>query len=192
MQSLYSALTIRAISAYEACVKTNSIIRLRADLAALALYTEDWQGAFNHCKGLARDCAEMGVWEPVAKFALEGALRSHKELRLHKDEEWVNIALAYVRVCIISGTSGDAPEQLSDTIEGLRGSDLHRTGEYSLSSRYRRRLIPTIVEEHKAFNLRMSGDPAATEEDTSLTAMTVTVQNLLPVVSAIFALAGFV
>jgi hypothetical protein len=36
-QALYTTLTKRAMAAYEACHKANSVIRLKADLAALAL-----------------------------------------------------------------------------------------------------------------------------------------------------------
>ena len=36
-RELYTSLTDKAILAYEACAKVNSIIRLRTDLAALAL-----------------------------------------------------------------------------------------------------------------------------------------------------------
>ena len=37
-RELYTTLTKKAILAYEACGKVNSIIRLKTDLAALALY----------------------------------------------------------------------------------------------------------------------------------------------------------
>lgn len=35
----------------------------------------------------------------MAKFALEGALRSHRELGLAQEDEWLFLALAYLRIC---------------------------------------------------------------------------------------------
>lgn len=129
LQNLYQILTKRAIAAYEACGKRNSIIRLRADLAGLALYIGDWTAAWGLCRGLARDCAEMGVWEPVARFALEGAIRAHRELGLSRDEEWGNVGLAYLRVCAISEVGEEEQRELQGVWEGLRELRVQQKGE---------------------------------------------------------------
>ncbi|KAL7418808.1 hypothetical protein Q5752_006492 [Cryptotrichosporon argae] len=119
-RALYLDLTRKAVTAYEACGKINSAIRLKADLAALALYTEEWQAAFDLSCALAKSCAELLIWDPVAKFALAGALTAHTELQLERDEQWANLALAYVRACALTNKA-DETALLPEVLAALRG-----------------------------------------------------------------------
>jgi hypothetical protein len=130
LHNLYLNLTQKTIAAYEACGKTNSIIRLRADLAGLALYTEDWSAGWDLCRGLARDCAELGVWEPVAKFSLDGALMAHERLGVERDEEWLHIALAYLRVRAVMRQDDDEEDgdRLDLAVEGIRHAKIDQSG----------------------------------------------------------------
>ncbi|OCF36173.1 hypothetical protein I316_02045 [Kwoniella heveanensis BCC8398] len=159
-RALYLGLTRKTVKAYEACGKVNSVIRLKADLAALALYTKDWASAYDLSRSLARDCAELLTWEPVSKFALEGALRAHRELHKEKDEDWDNLALAYLRVCAVTTTfprqssaddQGDETqnsiEELERVIEGLRDSETEQD-----------------IEGHKAFSIRLESTDSVLEK----------------------------
>ena len=59
------------------------------------------------------------MWEPVAVYALEGALRAHGKLDLDRREDWTNLALAYLRVCAVLG--GDAKsDDLMGILQGVR------------------------------------------------------------------------
>jgi hypothetical protein len=124
---LYSKLTTDALEAYSACGKGNSAIRLKADLAALALYLQEWGSAYDLYRSLVRDCAELHVWDRVASFALEGALQAHAELQKPYDDEWAALAVAYLRACASTGSSNTA--QLEETISALQKLDDSRTGE---------------------------------------------------------------
>jgi hypothetical protein len=74
-------------------------------------HVQDWQHAYDLCCASAKDCAEHLVWTPVAKFALEGAVRSHRALGLDKTrEEWVMLASAYMRICALSPKDQEMPE----------------------------------------------------------------------------------
>nr|XP_031863557.1 uncharacterized protein CI109_000809 [Kwoniella shandongensis]KAA5530629.1 hypothetical protein CI109_000809 [Kwoniella shandongensis] len=157
-RSLYLGLTKKAVQAYEACGKVNSVIRLKADLAAVALYAQDFASAYDLCRHLAKDCAELLTWDPVSKFALEGALRSHKELKKEREEDWENLALAYLRVCALVNEGG---EELQDVLDGLKIIETEQE-----------------VEGHKAFMIRMKGDTSIFEED--MTVVEVEVTNALP------------
>ncbi|KAK8845493.1 hypothetical protein IAR55_006206 [Kwoniella newhampshirensis] len=151
---LYLDLTNKAIQAYEACGKVNSVVRLKTDLAALALYSEDFQVAYDLCRALAKDCAELLTWDPVSKFALEGALRSHRELKKEKEEDWENLALAYLRVCALVYESGN---ELQAVVDGLKEIDTEQE-----------------VEGHKAFAIRCRGDLANFEDDRTVVEVEVT------------------
>lgn len=81
--------------------------------------------AYDLCRSLAKDCAEPLIWEPASKFALEGALRAHTHLALDKQEDWTNLALAYLRICAILP---DEHAELSDVLEGLESVPEGYTG----------------------------------------------------------------
>ncbi|WWD09044.1 hypothetical protein V865_007164 [Kwoniella europaea PYCC6329] len=171
-RSLYLGLTNKTIKAYQSCGKVNSVIRLKADLAALALYTEQWVEAYDLSRELAKDCAEILTWDPISKFALEGALKAHRELGREKDEDWENLALAYLRVCALVDTAslreegeenGDYAE-LGDAVIGLKESENEQE-----------------VEGHKAFMVRLISDEANNEEGDNQTSLKTEVTNLLPI-----------
>ncbi|WRT63733.1 uncharacterized protein IL334_000656 [Kwoniella shivajii] len=171
-RALYAGLTRKTIKAYEACGKVNSVTRLKADLAALALYTQSWSEAYDLSRRLAKDCAEFLTWDPISKFALEGALQAHRELNMGKDEDWENLGLAYLRACALvdkdkeqglEGVQIDF-EELKRTVEGLRESDTEQD-----------------VEEHKAFAIRIMSGQADHAEDGDQTSIEIGVNNVLPV-----------
>ena len=86
---------------------------------------KDWKAAYEICRDLARDCAELHIWEPASRFALAGALKSHERLHLEKSEDWTNIALAYLRICAILRDDDDN-EEMESVVKGLReGSRRH-------------------------------------------------------------------
>lgn len=64
----------------------------------------------------------------MARFALDGALRSHREIGLTKGTEWTFLALAYLRICAMV-SSGKATEASLDVGEILAdmGSPSKRT-----------------------------------------------------------------
>nr|XP_018266801.1 uncharacterized protein I303_00779 [Kwoniella dejecticola CBS 10117]OBR88959.1 hypothetical protein I303_00779 [Kwoniella dejecticola CBS 10117] len=170
-RSLYLGLTQKTIKAYESCGKVNSVIRLKADLAALALYTEDWVQAYDRSRELAKDCAELLTWDPVSKFALEAALQAHRELDREKDEDWENLALAYLRVSAIvhddePGHTGEEEQyaELREAVNGLKESENEQD-----------------VEGHKAFNVRLISDAVQHEDGGSLTSVQIEVVNSLPI-----------
>ncbi|ORY22633.1 hypothetical protein BCR39DRAFT_551248 [Naematelia encephala] len=147
-RTLYLNLTNKAIMAYEACGKINSVIRPKTDLVALALSSEDWPMAYDLSRALAKDCAELRIWEPVASFALFAALRSHGELQLSKDDEWVNLALAYLRAQAVVPDQPEGEEkshrvEIIQVVQGLRQVEVQHT-----------------VEDHQAFSVRIVGDRA--------------------------------
>jgi hypothetical protein len=85
-----------------------------ADLSHIS----NWREAYKLCCATAKECAQQSVWSPIAKFALEGAIRSHRELGLERAEEWTFIALAYLRVCALL-PEGQDPVELQAVIDGL-------------------------------------------------------------------------
>ncbi|WVQ93773.1 hypothetical protein IAU59_000851 [Kwoniella sp. CBS 9459] len=173
-RALYLGLTRKTVKAYEACGKVNSVIRLKADLAALALYTKDWASAYDLSRLLARDCAELLTWDPISKFALEGALQAHRELNKEKDEDWDHLALAYLRVCAVTTSSRHvvvdededgqrSREELENVIKGLRNSETEQD-----------------VEGHKALSIRLESTDSITEKDEQ-TSVRVEVTNFLSI-----------
>nr|XP_019048846.1 hypothetical protein I302_02625 [Kwoniella bestiolae CBS 10118]OCF27776.1 hypothetical protein I302_02625 [Kwoniella bestiolae CBS 10118] len=174
-RSLYLGLTKKTIKAYEACGKINSVIRLKADLAALALYTEQWVEAYDLSRELAKDCAEILTWDPISKFALEGALQAYRELGREKDEDWENLALAYMRVCALvdtptmeNGQDETSLAELKDAVLGLKQSENEQD-----------------VEGHKAFVLRLVSDQAQHKEGDDQTSIQVAIENVLPIPVAV-------
>ena len=64
----------------------------------------------------------------MAKYALEGALKAHHELREEMNDDWANLALAYIRTCAVY--KGDSvTEDLRRVLEGLGRCDLPISGE---------------------------------------------------------------
>lgn len=92
---------------------------------------EDWAGAYESCRSLAKDCAEQHVWEPAAKFALAGALKAHRHLQMDKQEDWINLALAYLRVCALASDREGQDVELGSVIDGLRASGDPYMGEWT-------------------------------------------------------------
>jgi len=125
---LYSKLTTDALEAYSACGKGNSAVRLKTDLAALALYLEEWTSAHDLYRQLVRNCTELHVWDRVTSYAIEGALRTWAHLQKPHDDEWAGLALAYLRSCAATGTT-DHKDQLASTITELRELEQSRQGE---------------------------------------------------------------
>ena len=82
-----------------------------------ARHVLDWETAYTLSCGLAKDCADLLSWELVAKFAIEGALRAHRQMQKKCDEGWLNLAVAYLRVCAI--VRNDNAEDLSEVIKAL-------------------------------------------------------------------------
>lgn len=126
---LFANLTEQALAAYEACGKVNSAVRLKTDLAALSMHSEDWTTAYDLFRSLSRDCAELRVWDRVAKYALEGALFAHTELQKPRDDDWANLALAYLRVCSVAGLTDNERAELQTALAGLRKLPQPRQGE---------------------------------------------------------------
>ncbi|RXK36754.1 hypothetical protein M231_05989 [Tremella mesenterica] len=161
-RNLYLTLTKKAIMAYEACGKVNSVIRLKADLAALALHTSEWTAAYDLCRDLAMNCAELLIWEKVARYSLDGALRAHRELKRDKDEEWVNLALAYLRVCAGANLTDDVSE-LGEVLQGLTEVSDERD-------------IPT----QKIFSVHLLAQQAKAEKGGDVSFLEVEVISMLP------------
>ncbi|WVR03511.1 hypothetical protein IAU60_000502 [Kwoniella sp. DSM 27419] len=168
-RALYLSLTRKTIKAYEACGKINSVVRLKADLAALALYGKDWSAAYDLSRALARDCAELLTWDPISKFALEGALQAHRHLDRERDEDWQNVALAYMRVCaVINNENGETFDkggvELPSVLRELGSSELEQ-----------------IVEGHRAFSVEFEDVEATWESGQSSMMIEVNVVNSLSV-----------
>jgi len=73
-------------------------------------HTKEWITAYDLCRDLAKECAALLTWDPIAKYALEGALRAHTELRKERSEDWMNLAVAYMRVCAVVEDEADHGE----------------------------------------------------------------------------------
>ncbi|TXT05006.1 hypothetical protein VHUM_03826 [Vanrija humicola] len=166
-KALYADLTRSALSAYEACGKLNSAIRLKVDLAALAEYSEDYQSAYTQFRLLARDCIELHVWDRVSKYAIQSALSAHTQLQLNRDEDWAQLALALLRVCAVTPESKTPSEdelaQLKSVIEGLKELPESRQ-----------------VLDNPVFHLRLLDSVATASSDVSVTQLAVQVNNGLP------------
>lgn len=103
-----------------------------ADPVLTVRHSEDWEAAYDMSRSLSRDCAELRVWDRVAKFALESALVSHTKLEKPRNGEWAYLALAYLSVCAVTGPDDDL-EQLETAIQGLRTLSQPRQGELRCS-----------------------------------------------------------
>jgi hypothetical protein len=75
---------------------------------------------------------------------LEGALHAHRNLKLAKDEEWANIAAAYLRVRASSkegvsaldwpaGSEVDEGSEIQLIMRGLKEVEVGHTGELAHS-----------------------------------------------------------
>lgn len=77
----------------------------------------------------------MFIWDPVAEFALSGALKAHNHLAAEQGEDYLNLALAYLRVqALHSGSKGEegSPEGESLTravLDTLRSGSTAQLGE---------------------------------------------------------------
>ena len=96
-------------------------------------HNEDWQTAYEQCRGLAKYCVEILIWDPIAEYALSGALSAHSHLALTKDEDWTNLALAYLRVTALLGSKGEELAEnkvkfVLEVLDGLRETDVSPTG----------------------------------------------------------------
>ena len=87
--------------------------------------------AYELCRRLGRDCADLEVWEPVAEYALSGALRSHRHLGMERGEDWINLALAFLRVCALVEAEQEVAkrqEELQLVLEEMLISQTETTG----------------------------------------------------------------
>lgn len=126
---------------------------------------EDYDSAYILCRNLAHDCMDLHVWDPVSKFALVGALKAHTEMQRPQDDEWAQMAVAYLDVCSGSLSAGTDIGQLEAVINSLR--DLTEA----------RQVKDTIV-----FKLRLLDNVArVSESDPTVTELTVEVNNTLPI-----------
>ncbi|ORX34725.1 trafficking protein particle complex subunit 10 [Kockovaella imperatae] len=164
-REMYAHLTRKAVSAYEACGKHNSVIRLKADLATLALLDENWKLAYDLCRHLAKDCADLEVWDKVAGRALAGALRAHRHLGLAFDEDWVNLALAYLRVCALSNGEGELETVREEVQEVL--ADLAQSN------------IQLAATAHPAFSVQILDSQSAQSDSTDISTLRIGITNEL-------------
>lgn len=91
---------------------------------------QDWVSAYDLCRDLARDCAEQHIWEPASRFALAGALSAHRNLALDKQDDWLNLALAYLRTCALAKADSDH-EEVGLALVDLRESPTVHSSELS-------------------------------------------------------------
>ena len=91
-------------------------------------HTKDWSAADELCRNLVKDCTGLLTWEPVTKYALEGALRAHRELHKSTDDIWIDLALTYMRVCVVHAGAGEA-EELGRVLAGFRDVKSTTSGE---------------------------------------------------------------
>lgn len=100
-------------------------------------YKEEWQAAYDQACALARSCAEQSVWGPVARFALEAAMKSHRKLDLPKEKEWTFLALAYLRICALSPSpspsdqDAEKSEEIQRILKDLEYPTTRTEGVYS-------------------------------------------------------------
>lgn len=162
--TLYEELCRRALQAYQACGKINSMIRIKTDLAALALFAEKYDPAFEYYRSLSKDCLELHVWDRVTKFALEGALVCHAKLEKPQDAQWVSWALAYLRSSALAKNSTEDNAQLETTVSELRALPESRQSP-----------------DDSVFTMRLLDYSASFDEDVSLTYLNVEINNALPI-----------
>ncbi|TYJ56733.1 hypothetical protein B9479_002503 [Cryptococcus floricola] len=142
---LYRDLTIQAIEAYEKCNKRASAIRPKTDLVAVSLLNQEFEETYDLSRALAKECVDLRVWDPVLRYALRSALKSHDHLGKARDRSWGDLAVAYMRVC--SGEK-EGTEELREVVDGLQKSQ-----------------ASWDVEGHKAFSLRVKGDETTLDGD---------------------------
>lgn len=134
-------------------------------LSADISHMEDYDSAYILCRNLAHDCADLRVWDPVSKFALVGALKAHAEMQRPQDDEWAQMAVAYLDVCSGSLSAGTDIGQLEAVLNSLR--DLTE---------------PRQVKDTIVFKLRLLDSVArVSDSDPTVTELTVEVNNTLPI-----------
>ena len=117
------------------------------------------------CRRLAKACADLEVWEPIADFALQGALKSHRKLTIEQDEDWVNLSLAYLRVCAL--------------LENSKSEN--QTGELTMVlDELSRATIEVAANNHPAFAIRILDNCASQSEQAGLSELRVLIGNNLP------------
>lgn len=91
---------------------------------------EEWRSAYDQSCALAKSCAEQSVWGPVARFALEAALRSHRQLDLAKETQWTFLALAYLRICALSPSqqTTESSVEVETVLKGLESAAVQTEG----------------------------------------------------------------
>ncbi|CAK9779681.1 hypothetical protein CC85DRAFT_273697 [Cutaneotrichosporon oleaginosum] len=166
--NLYEDYSRQALQAYQSCGKVNSMIRIKTGLAALALYAEHYDPAFEYYRSLAKDCLELHVWDRVTKFALEGALMCHAKLGKEQNAQWVAWALEYLNACAVTTAAEGETAQLEATTAALRVLT-------------ERRQVPNA----NIFKMRILDHAAELDQDVSLTYLNVEVENTLPVNMAV-------
>lgn len=57
-------------------------------------------------------------------------MRSHRELKKDREEDWENLALAYLRVCALVHEGGD---ELQDVLSGLKTIETEQEGKLSIT-----------------------------------------------------------
>ena len=92
-------------------------------------HTQEWTTAYELCRDVVYDCAQLLTWEPVTSYALEGALRAHGQLQKEKGEEWMDLALAYMRVCTMDKDTIVAKE-LSEVLSSLDACEVAQSGKH--------------------------------------------------------------
>ncbi len=115
----------------------------------------------------------------MAKYALEGALRSHRELGKEPDEDWTNLVLAYMRVCAVIEGEVEA-EELEEALSRLVGCDPGQSGK---SCQTHLKLTDTSAENHRAFAVRLLSETAEFGEEADVAEIIVEIINNLPSVS---------
>lgn len=107
-------------------------------------------------------------------FALEGALTAHSELQLPRDDDWMHLSLAYLRA-YAAGDSSVNQEQLETIVTGLGQLAEPREGG-SLEA-------PSdgLEPKNMVFKIRLLSNTAALSDDASITELTLSIDNVLPV-----------
>ena len=92
-------------------------------------HEERWQSSYSLCQALAKDCVELKAPFEIEQFALEGVLRSHRELGLPEDEQWAEIATALLRNEARRGGTRQPGKDFDQVLRGLKELENAHIGE---------------------------------------------------------------
>ncbi|KAI0306635.1 hypothetical protein B0F90DRAFT_1691802 [Multifurca ochricompacta] len=168
---LYTKLTNRAIDTYVKAGRRKFALRLHGSLAALDVRQDRMTSALQTYSSLPAHYAPHG-WTSLESYMLSQAINVYALSGTDKDKQWINIALAYLKLCSGATSSESLTHQENSTTYITEVVDSLKVAVDKLNE-------PFSYPEHPALSIRLLDEIVVPAEDEDGYFLFVSVLNLL-------------